>query len=291
MSNARAALLMVLSMALFSGEDAFIKHLAGHLPVGEILFLFGMFGGTVFWIAHAARGGRLWTRTLLEPLVIARNLSELIGTFGYILAVALTPLSSASAIIQAIPLVVTMAAALILGEQVGWRRWLAIGLGAIGVLLVLKPGLDGFQPASLFAVVGVFGLAARDLLTRRMRSDIPAAQLSASAFFVVGALGPFMMLAMGDAPVIPSPSELGIGVIATSFGMVGYLAIVSATRHGDVAAIAPFRYSRLVFGMILGIIFFGERPDLLTYIGAGLIVSAGIYSLWRESRLKRASPM
>lgn len=289
MSNTRAALLMVLSMAFFAGEDGFIKHLAGAMPVGQVLLLLGLLGGSVFWLALLAKGGRLWTRDLLHPMVILRNLGELFGAFGYILAVALTPLSSASAILQAIPLVVVMAAALFLGEQVGWRRWSAVVLGGIGVLLVLQPGLTGFRPASLFALLAVFALATRDIATRRMPGHIRSEQLSASAFFAVALLGPPMIWAMGDAYVMPTAGQALTVILASGFGVLGYIAIVAATRHGDISAIAPFRYARLVFGMLVGIIFFAERPNTLTYLGALVIVLAGIYAIWRESQLKRAS--
>lgn len=288
MENMRGSLLMVLAMAFFAGEDGFVKLLSAQMSPGQVLVLLGTVGGAVFWVWLLARGGRLFTAVIWHPMVMLRNAGELIGTIGYVLAVVLTPLSSASAIIQAIPLAVTLGAALFMGETVGWRRWAAILAGLIGVTLVIKPGLQGFDLNSLFAVQAVLGLALRDLATRRMPAWVPSQQISALAFFLVAFAGVGMMAVMGDGwqPVDGRAALYVAGGVA--LGVIGYTAIVAATRVGEVSVVAPFRYSRLVFGMLVGIIFFGESPDALTYLGAFIIVSAGIYAFWRETRVKRA---
>jgi len=172
MENLRGSILMVLSMAGFALEDMFIKRLAGNLAVGQIIMLLGLGGALVFGALTTAQGRRLWSRDLLSRPVLLRNGGEIVGTFGFVLAIALTPLSSASAILQATPLVVTLGAALFLGEAVGWRRWSAILVGFCGVLLVIRPGFAGFEPASLFAVLSVIGLAIRDLATRAVPRTI-----------------------------------------------------------------------------------------------------------------------
>src|SRR6056297_1665102 len=182
MENLRGSILMVLAMAGFALEDMFIKRLADTLPVGQIIIFLGFGGALIFGAITMAQGRGLWSRDLLSRPVLLRNFGEIVGTLGFVTAIALTPLSSASAILQATPLAVTLGAALFLGEAVGWRRWSAILVGFLGVLMVIRPGLEGFEPASLFAVQGVIGLAIRDLATRAVPRSISSMQLSTYAF-------------------------------------------------------------------------------------------------------------
>jgi drug/metabolite transporter (DMT)-like permease len=218
--------------------------------------------------------------------VILRNFGELLGTLGFVMAIALTPLSSASAILQATPLAVTLGAALFLGEAVGWRRWAAILVGFCGVLMVIRPGMAGFEPASLFAVLAVFGLAARDLATRAVPRTISSMQLSTYAFATLVPTG-VILLAFHGTPAVPSAVNWRDLALALLCGVSAYYAIVAAMRLGDVAVITPFRYSRLVFALIIGVTLFDERPDVWTLAGAGIIIASGIYTFWRERRLAR----
>ena len=287
----RGSILMVLAMLGFALEDMFIKQIAGDLPVGQILILLGIGGAVIFGVLAKLYGDPLVSRAMLHPAVILRNLGEVFGTLGYVLAVALTPISSASAILQATPLVVTMGAALFLGETVGWRRWAAVMVGLCGVLLVIRPGLDGFDVNSLFAVQGVIGLAIRDLATRRVPTHISSRQLSTYAFLVIIPTGAAMLFFNlgGDTPVMPDAGNAARMILAVIAGVSGYYAIVAAMRIGDISLIAPFRYTRLIFALIIGFVIFGERLDPLTWLGAGIIVSSGIYTFWREARLRRTS--
>ena len=290
MDNIRGSALMVLAMAGFALEDTFIKFLSADLPVGQILFLMGIGGALVFGAISLAKGDRLFSGDFFKTPVMLRNLGEMIAAFGYITALTLIPLSSVAAIIQATPLFVTLGAALFMNEQVGWRRWSAIIVGFIGVLLIIRPGLEGFQPASLLAVLGVLGLALRDLSTRKAPSTVSSMQISCYAFTMVILIGAALLILDGGA-VQPSPKNwLQLGGMLL-FSVVGYYAIVAAMRIGDVSAIMPFRYSRLLFSLIIGISVFGERPDLLTYTGAALIIGSGLYSILRERRLlRKAAP-
>ncbi|WP_439156347.1 DMT family transporter [Yoonia sp.] len=289
MDNIRGSALMVLAMMGFAFEDMFIKKMAGALPVGQILIVLGIGGALVFAVIARAYGDRLWSRDLAHPAVILRNAGEIVGTMGFVTAIALTPISSASAILQATPLAVTLGAALFLGETVGWRRWLAILTGLCGVLLVIRPGLQGFDINSLFAVQGVIGLAIRDLATRRIPATITSRQLSTYAFAVIVPTGA-VVLWLGDAGMV-MPDAVNMMRIsgAVVIGVAAYYTLVAATRIGDMSVIAPFRYSRLIFALFIGVLVFGEKPDALTLIGAAIIVTSGTYTLWRESRLRRAS--
>ncbi len=173
---------MVGAMAGFALEDVLLKQMAAGLPVGQVLALTGAGGGLIFSLLATFSGRPVVTRLLLLRPVMLRNLTEAIGSAAYISALALSTLSSASAILQATPLAVTLGAALFLGETVRWRRWTAIGIGFIGVLLIIQPGLAGFTPASLLAVVAVLMLALRDLSSRAVPADVSSAQLSAWGF-------------------------------------------------------------------------------------------------------------
>lgn len=286
--NLRGSFLMVAAMAGFALEDMFIKQMAGALPVGQILVLLGVGGAAIFAALALWRGDRLISRDVLDGAVLWRLAGEVIGTIGFVTALALTPISTASAILQAVPLVVTLGAALILRETVGWRRWSAIAVGFAGVMLVIRPGTGGFEPASLFAVQGVIGLAIRDLATRRVPASIASTQLSAYAFAVIVPTGVIMLGVTGDRMAMPDAANLTRLVLALVFGAIAYATIVAATRIGEVAVVAPFRYSRMVFALIVGMTVFGERPDVTMLLGAAIIVGSGLYTLLREARIRRS---
>ena len=285
--NLRAAMLMVMSMVLFAFEDMFIKLLAAELPYAQVLGLIGLLGWLAFWGLLRLQGGRLWTRDLLRPMVMLRNLAEAVGSIGIVVALALTELSSTAAIMQALPLAIVLGAAVFLGEPVGWRRWSAIIAGFVGVLLVVRPGVAGFQPVSLMAVLAVLGLAVRDLATRRIPAHIPSMQLAASAFFAILLVSIAMGGVLGQRFVWPDLRQFVLFAGCMTVGIGGYIMLVTATRLGAAAALAPFRYARLVFALILALIVFGERPDALTLTGAAIIVGSGAYAMWRETRLRR----
>ena len=286
MENLRGSVLMVLAMAGFALEDMFIERLAGTMPVGQIIMAIGLGGAAIFAAICARRGRRLFTRDLLARPVLLRNTGEMAGTMCFVTAIALTPLSSASAILQATPLAVTLGAALFLGEPVGWRRWSAILVGFAGVLMVVRPGLAGFAPASLFAVGAVIGLALRDLATRAVPAAISSMQLSAYAFATLVPTGA-ILLAFGEGAVMPAAVQLRDLGLALGCGVAAYYAIVAAMRVGEVAVVTPFRYTRLVFALVIGVAVFAERPDAWTLAGAAVIVASGLYTLMREARLGR----
>lgn len=292
MDNLRGAILMVLAMLGFAVEDMLIKQMAGALPVGQVVIGLGIGGALIFGGLAKAYGDALISRELLHPALIFRNASEIFGTVGFVSAIALTPISTASAILQATPLVVTLGAAIFLGETVGWRRWLAIAVGLIGVLLIIRPGMESFDAKSLLAVMGVIGLAARDLATRRIPKTTSSRVITFYAFFVSILTGIILLRlgVTGDTLTAPNTTDSIRMVLAILVGVAAYYAIVAATRIGEMSVIAPFRYSRLVFALVIGVMVFNERPDTLTLIGAAIIVVSGIYTLWRESRLRRASP-
>jgi drug/metabolite transporter (DMT)-like permease len=287
MDNLRGALIMVLSMLGFAIEDMFIKLMGSHIPVGQIIFLLGVGGAVCYGGLMRFRGEPLLDRGVLTLPILLRATGEIIGTLGFVSAIVLTPISSASAILQATPLVVTLGAALFLGDPVGWRRWSAILVGMFGVLLVIRPGMESFQILSLLAVLGVLGLSLRDLATRRVPKSTSSFQLSFLAFLALVPASLAFMLGTGTAFVAMTGVQWVFMVSALTFGMVAYYGIVAAMRIGEISFVTPFRYSRLLFAMVVGITVFQERPDMLTYVGATIIVASGIYTVWRERKVKQ----
>jgi drug/metabolite transporter (DMT)-like permease len=277
---------MIFSMAGFALEDLFIKLLSSHLPVSQILIILGFSGATVFLITALLTRAPILHKDLLNKPLVIRTFCELFAALFFVSAIALTPLSSATSILMATPLMVTIGAAVFFGEKVGWRRWSAVIIGFCGVLLILRPGFESFMPASLLAVIATVFLAVRDLVTRTMRFEISTTTVSMYAFFACGISG-FIAMPFYSVIVIPSSTEIMYLISATFIGVIGYYAIVLATRDGDVSVISPFRYSRLVFAMLLAIIILSERPDSLTLTGAVIIVLSGVYTFIRENKLSR----
>ena len=285
----RGSALMVLAMLGFAIEDAFIKLAAATLPVGQILIMIGIGGALVYGLWSMGRGQPPLRWDMWRGASGLRALFEGIAGLFFVSALALVPLSLVTTIIQANPLLVTLGAALFFGTPVGWRRWSAIAVGMIGVLIVLRPFGESFEPAALFAVIGVVAMSARDLATRRIAATINTAQLSTIGFLVAIPGGVLALLVAGAAPVWPDLRTWGLLGMTILTGVPALYCIIAAMRIGDIAFVAPYRYSRIIFGLLTGMIVFGETLDAMTLLGAGIIVVSGLYTLWRETRLRRAS--
>jgi drug/metabolite transporter (DMT)-like permease len=289
MDNLRGATLMVLAMFGFAIEDMLIKLMAEALPVGQIVGMLGIGSAILIGGILIAQGQPLFTRAMWSGPILLRALGELIGTLGFVTAIALTPLSSASAILQATPLLVTLGAALFLQEKVGWRRWMAILVGFSGVMLIIRPGTDGFTWLSLFAVQGVIGLALRDLATRRVPRATSTLQLSFLGFLVLFPTAAIMMAVSGTPLAALSGQNWLYYIIALIIGIFAYYGIVAAMRVGEISFVSPFRYSRILFALVIGVGVFDENPDALTLAGATIIVASGLYTLWRERNVRANS--
>ena len=285
MNNLKGSLLMVAAMAGFALEDMLVKAAAQDLPVGQVLIIFGCGGMMIFAASAMIRGEvLLHPQAFSRPLLI-RAFFEILGRLGYTVAIALTPLSSASAILQAAPLVVAAGAVLVFGEKVGWRRWLAIVIGFIGVLMILRPGTGGFEPLSIFAVLGMIGFAGRDLATRAAPQSMTNAQLGLYGFAMMAVAGVIALSWTGGA-MLPEGTSSLLLLAAIIMGVVGYSCLTGAMRTGEIGVVAPFRYIRLVFAMILGVLVFAERPDVMTLLGSAVIVASGLYTVFRGQRAK-----
>ena len=278
---------MVAAMVFFALEDVLLKQLSASLPVGQVIALTGAGGGLIFSLIAIRAGKPLLSRALLSWAILLRNLSEAVGSVAFVTALALSTLSGVSAIIQATPLAMTLGAALFLGERVGWRRWTAIAVGFAGVLLIIQPGMVSFTPASFLAVLTVALLAMRDLCSRAVPAEVSSVQLAAWGFLSLVPAGLVALLIAGDPPAAMAPPQLlrmgGVLIV----GSLGYYAIVAATRTGEVSAVVPFRYTRLVFALVLAHVVFGERPDALMISGAAVVVGTGLYTIWRSALVAR----
>lgn len=282
--NMVGALWMVLAMVGFAVEDAMLKAASASLPKAQLLVMFGLGGVLVFTLWANASGTRLFTPAVLSRPMRIRAVFEVSGRMFYLLAIALAPLSSATAILQATPVVVVAGAALVFGEKVGWRRWAAIFVGLMGVVLVLRPGTEAFSVLSILAVLGMLGFAGRDLASRAAPASLGTAALGFYGFWAIVLAGVIYALWERQAFAWPDPHAWVLMAGAVGFGSFGYGSLMRAMRSGAVSAVTPFRYSRLLFGLGIGFIMFDERIDGMMLAGCGLIVLSGLYILWRGDR-------
>ena len=285
--NLRGAVFMVLSMAGFAVEDSLLKIAAASLPPGQVLITFGILGTATFAALSLMAGEPLLTRAMRGRAMVLRSLSEVTGRLFYMLAIALTPLSTASAILQATPLVVMVGAALLFGERIGPRRWLAVGFGFGGVLLILRPGTEGFGPLSLLAIMAMLGFAGRDLATRAAPVSLSFRQLGVVGFSMLILAG-LIVLPFGGPMAAPDGTTWLALLAAAAMGVCAYTFLTVAMRTGQVGAVTPFRYTRLIFAMVAGIALFGESPDRWTIIGSVVIILAGIAALRLSRQPARA---
>lgn len=278
---------MAISMAGFTFNDALTKSVTAELTVAQIMFVRGAFTAFLVYVVARRMGALDHIRHILQPMIFLRILLETVAAVAFLAALGQIPLANASAILQSMPLAVTLGAALFFKEPVGWRRWTAIGLGFLGVLVIIQPGPEGFTTASLYIVLCVFTAAARDLVTRKIDPGISsltvtlftAASISFAGLLLVPAFG-------GWQPV--SYTALGTLAFASVFLFAGYQAIIMAMRTGEISFIAPFRYTSLLWAILLGILFFGETPDIWMIVGSTIVIGSGLYTFYRENKKKAA---
>lgn len=289
--NIRGALLMMGAMCAYTINDAFMKLVLADIPLFQAILLRGT--GAVICLAIMCRimgqlrfdlSRRDWV------LVLLRTLGEVGGTFFFLTALFHMPIANVSAILQALPLSVSLAAALFLSEALGWRRMTAICVGFAGVLLIIQPGGADFSVYSFYALGAVACVTLRDVVVRRMSTAVPSVFVALVAAVGVTALGGVGSLFIDLAPFTPRSGLLLAG--ATGFLIFGYIFSVSAMRSGEISFVAPFRYASLLVALVLGILVFDEWPNLLTLTGAVVVVATGLFTLYREAQLRiRTKPM
>ncbi len=284
--NVRAAAVMVLACMGFSVNDAFTKSVAGEVPLFQAVFLRGLFAtaliGGLAWRAGALRyrPGRRDRR-----LIGLRSIGEVGGTACFLLALFNMPIAGATAILQSLPLAVTLAAAIFFGEPVGWRRYLAIAIGFAGVMIIVRPGSAQFNAYALWALAAIFFIVTRDLSTRRMSPGTPAAAVVFFTSLVLTVVSGVAAVATDWAPL--ETWHLGALLIAAMSLLVGYMASFDAMRRGEIGFVQPFRYTLLLWSMLLGIVMFGEWPDAWMLTGSAIVVATGLFTFYREQQLGR----
>jgi drug/metabolite transporter (DMT)-like permease len=289
--NVRGIAAMLGAMAAFAIGDAMMKLRADQMPLGETLFVRGVMASTVIWVV-ASRTGALERLgdigKMLNPHLMARTLADAGASFFYIAALGRVPLADAGAIMQTNPLAVTAGAALFLGERVGWRRWTATAVGFLGVLMIIQPGSAAFSWASLLVIVAVLGSASRDLVTRRI-DGIPTFLVTAAAATAT------TVLSLGLLPfetwIKPHPIDVARLAFAGLCMLLGQVLVVISIRSGDVSAVVPFRYSAIVWTLLLSMLIWGYLPNTLTLAGIVIVSGAGLYAFYREQELRRLGRM
>ncbi|UXX84439.1 DMT family transporter [Roseovarius pelagicus] len=279
---------MVAAMAIFAIEDAFIKAAAVTLPIGQILILFGIGGMIAFAGLAGLSRESLFVRDVISRPMRVRAVFEITGRLSYVLAIALTPLSAATVILQATPLVVVAGAAVVFGEKVGWRRWTAILIGLVGVVVILQPGTDSFSALSIFAIIGMLGFAGRDLASRAAPASLSTMVLGFYGFLAVVVAGALYSVWDRTAFVWMDALSASYMLGAVLAGVTAYSFLMNAMRTGAVSAVTPFRYTRLLFGIGLGVFWFGEELSVTILAGSGLIVLSGLFILWRGKQVGQA---
>ncbi len=283
--NTRGALLMSASMAGFVFNDTLLKTVSDDVSLFPALFIRGI-------VASLLLGILAWRKNQLFPKINRKDkqvlgfraVGEIGATLCFLTALFNMPIANATAILQAMPLAVTLAAAVFFRQAVGWRRYVAIGIGFLGVLLIVRPGAEGFNSYSMFAVVAVFFLVVRDLSTRQLSPTVPSSFVAFSAaalIMMTGLIGSFF-----TAWIPVSWGNILILSVAACFIVIGYICAVMAMRIGDISFVSPFRYSILLWAILLGFLVFNEVPDGLTLLGTLIVAGMGVFTFYRE-RIKK----
>lgn len=286
--NLRGVLAMSLSMMAFTVNDSFMKAVTQSLPLFQTIALRGLIAVAGLALLAAVTGA---FRQRLSPsdlrLVALRTLADVLATALFLTALLHMPMANLSAIMQALPLAVTLGAAVIYRERIGWRRLTAILVGFAGVLIIIRPGTEGFDLYALLGLASMLCVMVRDLSVRPLRGHVPSVLVALAAGSGVLAMGLAGTAWQGWQPVAP---QQALGIVAAGlFLIIGYLTSVTAMRRGEIGLVAPFRYTSLLWAIGLGWLAFGDLPDGWTIFGAAIVVLAGTFTLLRERALRRAA--
>ena len=279
---------MIASMAAFAIEDAFLKTVTKQLPVGQVLMMFGAAGLCVFALMARRAGASIFQTHVLTKNMLLRAVFEFFGRLFYVLAIALTPMSSATAILQSAPLFVVLGARIFLREKVDAKTWIAIFLGLFGVLIILRPSAADFSLLSLLALIGTLGFVGRDLFSRTAPSSLTKEVLGFYGFTTMMIAGTCYAVWDGKPFVSLQAQQFLMLAAALLAGVFAYTALMTAMRTGSIGAVTPYRYSRLLFGISIGVIVFGEQLDAPMLLGCAIVIGAGLFIGWQNQRRQPA---
>jgi drug/metabolite transporter (DMT)-like permease len=279
--NLRGNVFMVIATACFALNDAITKFVSSEINFGQVMLVRSVFAMMLIGGFALRNGAMRPLRTVLLKPIVLRVMCEVGGAITFLAAITHLPLANTYSIFQALPLAVTLGAVVAFNEHVGWRRWLAIAAGFVGVLIIVRPGLAGFNQYSLLVLASVVLCAIRDLATKGIPKDIPSLFVTLLTTISVGTAGACLLQPLGGwSPM--SGRTFALLVVAGVLLPIGYNCIIIALRVGDISAVAPFRYTALVWAIVIGYLVFGELPDAMMLIGAFVIVGSGLYALYRE---------
>jgi len=273
--------LMVLTAFIFAVQDGISRHLAGTYNVYMVVMIrYWFFAAFVIAVASRHTGGlRRVIRTRQPLLQTFRGVLLAAEVCIMVSAFVLLGLVESHAIFASYPLIVAALSGPVLGETVGWRRWAAIAIGFVGILIILEPGFGVFSPYAIVPVISALMFALYSLLTRyAARKD-----RAATSFFWTGAVGGVFMTPIGLyfwEPMIAS-DWLWMAALCVT-GAVGHFTLIKCYEIAEASAVQPFAYLQLVFAASIGIILFGERLESNVAIGVFVVVSAGVFTLWRQ---------
>ena len=284
--NLRGILLMCASMAGFTINDTFMKSVTMTLPLFQTIGMRGLIAVVgLGLLVLATRAYRVRLNRRDAGLILLRSLADVAATVTFLTALLHMPLANLSAILQALPLLITLGAAVVYGDKIGWRRMSAILAGLVGVLIIIRPGTEGFDRWALLGIASVAFVVVRDLSVRPLQGQVPSALVALGAAVGVTLMGWIGAGLQGVEPVSTTEAAKVLG--AGLFLIVGYLSSVMAMRTGDIGLVAPFRYTSLLWAIVLGLLVFGDLPDFWTLFGASIVIAAGLFTLWRERALRR----
>ncbi|QFU09636.1 EamA-like transporter family protein [Rhodobacteraceae bacterium THAF1] len=283
--NTRAGIwLMVLVTFIFAVQDAISRHLAAEYNVIMVITIrYWFFAAFVIAVASRAAGGiRAAARTSQLGVQIFRGVLLAVEVCVMVLAFVLLGLVQAHAVFACYPLLIAALSGPVLGEKVGWRRWAAIGVGFVGIMVILRPGFAVFSPAALVALVSAFAFALYGLLTRYVgRKDS-----TATSFFWTGVAGAAVLTPVGLYLWEPmsGPDWVWMGTLCCSAAF-GHWCLIRVYEIAEASAVQPFAYLQLVFASAIGVFVLGETLEPWTAVGAAIVVSAGLFTLIRARKV------
>ena len=282
--NSRGILFMLATVTGFAFGDTFVKLASADLSIAQIIIIRSLIAAPVVGLIAWHQVAFADVRRMAERFIVLRAVGEVGATAIYLTALAHLDIANATAILQIVPLATTAVAALFLGEPFGIRRWGAIGIGLLAVLLIVRPGMQGFNAWSLLALASVGFIVLRDLSSRFLPAATQPLAVSTLSLVVMIPLG-FAMLHFQSWEPLTLRAIIYCGASGIFLG-TSFVCITLAMRHGEIAVVAPFRYAILLWAVVLQIAIFGVWPDSLTLIGSALLVATGLYTLYRERKAK-----
>jgi len=286
-ANRLGILAMVGAMACFVVNDALVKYASQTMPATQLIFVRGAMATVLVLAVAQAMGAARRIRQIARGWVAVRACVDAAGTVLFLVALFHLPLANATAINMTSPLVITVLAAVFLDERIGGPRWLAVGAGFVGVLLVIQPAAEGFNGYALVCLLSTVFLAVRDLVTRRVHIAVPSILITLSNTVAVMLLAGALSVFESWRPL--SAFEIALLGVAAAFLATAYYLVVVGTRHGDLSLVVPFRYTALLFATIMGFVVWGDLPNALAWCGIALLICSGIYVLRAGRRARTAS--